>query len=128
MALASLSALPFILNSCTSISLISLEPEGERIAVPVAGFLPEENLKIIRSKNLEYDILLVKDQTGDHKALLMQCTHMDNILSANRSGLTCTMHGSRFDLKGQPLNGPASKPLRSFKVMEENNHLIIFLT
>jgi len=128
LGIAALSAIPFLFNSCTPISLISLETAGDRIAVPLESFLPDENLKIIRSKKLDYDILLVRRPDGQNSALLMKCTHMDNILSANKNGLTCNMHGSRFSLKGEVMHGPAVESLRTFKVLEESNHLIIFLS
>ncbi len=128
LGIAALSVIPFLFNSCTPISLINLETDSDRIFVPLESFLPDENLKIIRSKELDYDILLVRRTNGENSALLMKCTHMDNILSANKNGLTCTMHGSRFSLKGEALNGPAVESLRTFKVLEESNQLIIYLS
>jgi Rieske Fe-S protein len=96
------------------------------IEVDVTAFAAA-NAVIVRAENMEYDILLVKQDTDVYKALLMQCTHRDYALNANTVGLYCTAHGSRFDLSGNVLEGPATAPLKRFKTSLQQNKIIVQL-
>lgn len=52
------------------------------------------------------------------------CVHAGGPLNEGRfegTCVTCPWHGAKFDLRdGRPLNGPATAPLRTFEVREEN--------
>lgn len=54
-----------------------------------------------------------KDENGEVFALTPRCAHMGCKLSFNpdESSWDCSCHGSRFDYKGEVLNGPAMKNL-----------------
>jgi len=44
------------------------------------------------------------------------CTHLGCRIQTYENGrLQCPCHGSAFDLNGNPLKGPASKPLKALK-------------
>lgn len=76
---------------------------------------------------MEFDILLVKRKDGTYNALYMQCTHQNQPLSANKSGLFCASHGSAFDLEGNVNVEPATSPLKKFRTETENNNVKIYL-
>lgn len=44
-------------------------------------------------------------------ALSLVCTHLGCIVKINADNITCPCHGSRFDLEGQVLSGPAPRAL-----------------
>lgn len=117
-----------ILSSCASVNVYSTSVENNLIQVPLDSFSIEEKMKIIRSKSLANDILLIRTEQQIYKAILMKCTHQDNILVLSNKRLTCNMHGSNFDLNGNALNGPASRPLKQFKVIQEANFINIYMS
>lgn len=69
--------------------------------------------------------LLIHDQ-GGFTALSLICTHLGCTVQQNTDGLTCPCHGSRYDEKGNVLQGPAVKPLNVWRVeLTGLGHLIV---
>jgi len=122
------SSLASLLSSCASIPVYSTSVRDNLIQIPLTSILPDEKMKIIRSKTLAYDILLILKEDKNHISFLMKCTHQDNILVATNKGFTCNLHGSNFNLNGDVLNGPASRPLKKLKTIEEENSINIYLS
>lgn len=59
-----------------------------------------------------------RDEQGSAHAVSIRCTHLGCLLrfnSAERSW-DCPCHGSRFDVDGAVLEGPATKPLERKQV------------
>lgn len=54
-----------------------------------------------------------RDDQGDVHAVSLRCTHLGCLLHFNDAETTwdCPCHGSRFDVDGRVLQGPATKPL-----------------
>ncbi len=59
--------------------------------------------------------LLVHGENG-FTALSLVCTHLGCTVESQPEGFACPCHGSRFDLQGRVVRGPASKSLRSLRV------------
>lgn len=114
------------LSSCASLPIYKTSGATEKIEVPIASFLQNKSL-IVRTDQLTYDILLVKNSNEQYTALYMQCTHQDNSLTATEKGLFCPSHGSTFDLNGLVTKEPALKPLQKFKTEINNQQIIIYL-
>lgn len=110
-AVAAAGSAGVLLSGCSAIPVISAKTENNKIAVPKTSFAEGEKLKLIRTNSLDFDILLVRKTADDYAALLMRCTHADNILIANSGGLSCNLHGSTFDLEGKVTLGPATQNL-----------------
>ncbi|MFO7826919.1 MAG: Rieske (2Fe-2S) protein [Cyclobacterium sp.] len=74
--------------------------------------------------------LLVVNLDNQYSALTSVCTHSqcDRNWTFGNQVFTCTCHGSRFDTQGGVINGPATQPLTSYAVTEENGNLIISLS
>ena len=81
---------------------------------------------IVRNKNMEYDILLIKSG-NTYTALQMKCTHQDNPLTVNSSGLFCASHGSVFDLNGNVTKEPALQPLKKYNTQINDSEIQIKL-
>lgn len=79
---------------------------------------------IVRTNELDFDVLLVKEPAG-YRALYMKCTHEVAFLAVTNSGLFCSMHGSTFNLKGDVTKEPALKPLTRFETTVTNQTIII---
>ena len=71
--------------------------------------------------------LLTHDQAG-FSALSLICTHLGCTVWQDANGLTCPCHGSRYDDKGNVLQGPAKKPLASLRVeLTAAGHVIVHI-
>ncbi len=66
------------------------------------------------------------------RALSTRCTHAGCMVAWQRKGgaesLRCPCHGSRFDIAGQVLNGPAKLPLARYAVRVEGDDAIVTLS
>lgn len=121
------AALLSALQSCAPLPMLKGEPENGVISVPVSSFAAEQSLLMINNPKMDHNILLVKKKDGTYNALYMQCTHQNQDLSANKSGLFCAAHGSAFDLDGNVTQAPADKPLRRFRTEADQTTIKIYL-
>jgi len=115
-----------LLSSCKTTALITAETTDNIIRVPVSAFA-DKKIQVVRSKSLEFDVLVVKNSPEKYSALLMKCTHRENPLTATDKGLFCPSHGSSFDLDGNVTEEPASSPLKKFRTQLENETILIYL-
>lgn len=74
-------------------------------------------------------VLVVRDVDDQLRAVSGVCTHMGCSVrfEANRaeSHLACNCHESRFNLRGENLNGPATRPLDIYRVENVGGRLIL---
>jgi cytochrome b6-f complex iron-sulfur subunit len=73
----------------------------------------------------EVPALLIHGESG-FTALSLVCTHLGCTVESTPDGFACPCHGSRFDLQGKAVRGPASKALVTLHVEvapDENLHL-----
>jgi 3-phenylpropionate/trans-cinnamate dioxygenase ferredoxin reductase subunit len=73
--------------------------------------------------------LAIARSNGKAYALHNLCTHLACHLSSGKvenNGLTCLCHGSIFDLaSGEPINPPASRPVKTYPVREIDGHIYV---
>jgi Rieske Fe-S protein len=62
-----------------------------------------------------------RDESGALHAVRAHCTHLGCLVAFNNAERTwdCPCHGSRFDVDGQVIQGPAVQPLRQVNGKEE---------
>lgn len=59
-------------------------------------------------------------------ALSLVCTHLGCTVESNENGFACPCHGSKYDIEGNVLNGPAKKQLNKLRVeMTTDGNLIL---
>jgi Rieske Fe-S protein len=108
------------LSSCAPLPIYKAESDQDIINVPLTSFTELNNMVIVRNSKMDFDILVVKLANGNYNALLMKCTHQESSLTANKTGLFCSLHGSSFDLQGNVTKEPALQPLKKFTTLLTN--------
>ena len=74
--------------------------------------------KIIEYKGSKIGVYRDVDK---YNAIIPNCTHMGCILKFNHAEKSwdCTCHGSRFDIYGNVIEGPATQPLKKVEIKKE---------
>ena len=82
--------------------------------------------------DLDKDILIARTDAETYVAVDIKCTHK-GCLGAykhemeNAPSFECPCHGSKFDMTGKPLNGPATKPLGTYETKVVEGELIVIV-
>ena len=122
---SSLSIISF-LQSCATINTLSANKANNTVVVPFSELDSKDSL-ILKIKESEYDVAMIKTSSGQWKALQMLCTHQSNPIFFNGSYFRCNVHFSEFNKEGIPQNGPASKPLRLLPIEKNSDSYSIKL-
>lgn len=117
------------LESCSApLPMIKLAgTTAGQVEVNTDSFTGKGNMLVVRTKQLEYDILVIKE-TGAYKALYLRCTHEGVGLTPASNKIFCSAHGSVFDLDGKVIKEPALRPLKIYQTEVINNKIIIHLS
>lgn len=81
----------------------------------------------------EYRVFVVRDGNGAFYAISAICTHLgcnvkwvdSSIASDSSAAIACPCHGSKFNRKGEVIEGPAPKGLQRFRVELSGDKLIV---
>jgi len=115
------------LVACTpATKIIRLPVNDNTVRFPQKNFI-DETILLVRPEGWLYDIAVRKTDTDLYEALLLECSHQKNQLMLVSGGFYCTLHGSRFNLNGQVVKGPAEIALKKFPVSLEQEDLVILL-
>lgn len=84
------------------------------------------DVKPLEGKIVNYDgrkVGVYKSESGDYFCINPICTHLKCALSFNEAEKTwdCPCHGSRFDIRGKILEGPAVHSLHKIKIKKVEN-------
>lgn len=124
MGIVGLGAIATQLSSCAPLPVYKGMVDNGSIAVPLTSFTEKNNIVIVRSEKLDFDIAVVK--TGEaYNAFLMKCTHQDNPVTATKTGFYCPSHGSAFDLAGNVTQEPALRPLKRYSTQVNTSSVLI---
>lgn len=99
-------------------SKVSSETETQiQIAGPIERFEPG-SVTAFRDGHF----YLVRLQDGDFLALHRKCTHLGCTVpwDTDEQKFTCPCHASAFDMRGEVLSAPATRPLEQFAVRVDN--------
>ena len=83
-------------------------------------------------EDLDKDILVARTDTDTFIAVDIKCTHKGCLVAYKQEMektpfFECPCHGSRYDLKGVPINGPAKMPLGTYETKLIEGELIIII-
>jgi Rieske Fe-S protein len=106
-------------------TIYKTEAVNNRVQIPLSLF-DKSSLQYVRIKGWYFDIAVQKQQ-NEYSALLLQCTHQANQLTTVSDGYSCSLHGSRFDKKGNVTHGPAEEPLKKYKTSINQNNITIYI-
>lgn len=103
--------------------------EGSWTLVARSGQVPEGWVRRLYADKLEICVARLR---GRAYATSNYCTHLDCLLSAGKvvdDGIGCSCHGSVFDLEtGEAVSPPATVPIRTYPVREENGEIFVYAT
>ncbi len=95
---------PNVTHGTTTINVASLTSDGQ--------FLVDSNVNPDGTP-----ILVIRQNASTYTALSMLCTHQGCQVNPPSGGIIyCACHGTRFDLHGNVLSGPAPSPLTNYGV------------
>lgn len=113
-----------------AIGLASLAFPGFRLMEFSSGTNKKVKIKI---SDLEYEVnkidnFFVIREGENFKALSAVCTHLGCILNYDdlNKNFLCPCHRSKFDLSGNVLQSPASKPLNKLKLVKDKDFLVVY--
>jgi cytochrome b6-f complex iron-sulfur subunit len=74
-------------------------------------------------------IIIHPDEKG-YKAFENKCTHLGGQVAYKpKDGfMQCALHGSRFDIQGNVVKGPAEKPLTELRTSLDKDELTVYLS
>lgn len=124
------------LQSCSSTRQLRVPAVDNKLVVSLSAFFAKaksasrqyKRFIVVRSEQLNYPLVVYRNNENDFTALLLRCSHQYNELNVNGELLSCPAHGSEFDAKGNVVNGPAQDRLRSFNTIIDDQNLYIQLT
>lgn len=131
--ISALGAAGAVLAGCVSggLPLVMGQEGDEQIRLSLqeatALNLPNGAIALATAEQGELNIAVLKIAENEFVALSMVCTHLGCRVRKARDGFDCPCHGSRYDLHGKVINGPAVKSLKSFPVRREGEALVIDL-
>lgn len=121
------SGMSFLESCSTPLPMVKATGSNANVVEVAANSFTAGNMLVVRTKQLEYDILLVKNGAS-YKALYLRCTHEGVGLTPAANKIFCSAHGSVFDLDGKVVKEPALRPLTTYQTEVINNQIIIHLS
>ncbi len=80
------------------------------------------------TKNVEQKVYIIRAKEGYFYALSAVCTHLGCITNwkSEQDIIACPCHGSKFNIDGQKIAGPAPRPLQRFAMsLDDHGQLVV---
>lgn len=73
------------------------------------------------------DILFIRDSATSVRAISPKCTHQQCLVAYNpkKGKVECPCHGSFFEVNGNAIKGPATKPLKTYPTTLQDGTIIV---
>ena len=131
------TSLPVVLAACSSgkqepqanQESPKIDNSARKDGFQVIGTIQElsEKGSILHKQNSAKSVLVVRNPDNINlSAVNPTCTHQGCTVEwTDTKVFACPCHGSKFSLNGKVLEGPAKKPLETFKAKEKNGLVLI---
>jgi cytochrome b6-f complex iron-sulfur subunit len=72
-------------------------------------------------------VILIRTSSGELKAFSATCTHLDCTVQYRKDMgmIWCACHNGKYDLNGRNVSGPPPRPLDEFKVIVQEEEVLI---
>ena len=114
-----------LFEGCATAKILKVTVFNKVINVDASLCNELQKTLVLRTDDLEYDVLLYYVSNANYSAVLLKCTHYDNPVFVNNKEVFCPSHGSKFDYTGKVLTEPATQSLKAFKTSFVNNTISI---
>ena len=114
-----------LFEGCATAKILKVNVVNKVINVDATLCNELQKTLVLRTDDLEYDVLLYYLSNANYSAVLLKCTHYDNPVFVNNKEVFCPSHGSKFDYTGKVLTEPATQALKTFKVNLDNQTIKI---
>ena len=108
--------------------------EGKTVKVKIGSMaepLQKGRAVYLKGKGLAKPVLLVRTEDDVYLAFSNRCTHFGHRRLDPVPGepklRCCSVNHSTYDLQGNPISGPAKKPLKRYSVERSGGDLVITL-
>ena len=93
---------------------------------PASDLAVGQELKV-SVPGIDDPVLVARVSETEVRAVSIGCTHFGSevVLMLDQKGFSCPSHGSLFAYDGAVIEGPASDPLRSYEVVEQDGQLML---
>ncbi len=87
--------------------------------------LPNDSAQIVKFGTRP--VILVRTAGGELRAFDATCTHLDCTVQyrSDMGVIWCACHNGKYDLNGRNIAGPPPKPLEAYRVIVQNDEIII---
>lgn len=126
-----LAGISTLLESCDLTKSVSGSLSDTRMTIPLSKLLGRKgafrSYLIVQNEGLNYPVVVYRESDTVYTALLLRCTHQYSELNVSGNLISCPAHGSEFNAKGEPMQGPAEARLRRFPTSIDSENLYIEL-
>ena len=127
-AIVSSASAPFLLNGCAGLATLRAQVEENKIKLnkmETQALNAPNGIFLVKAPQLPGPIILRNLPEVGIVAVSAICSHRGCEVRAMPHSLQCPCHGSEYDELGEVLEGPATRPLKRYEVIETPDLLII---
>lgn len=91
------------------------------------GELIKVNISDLTEGLNQFDKVFILKENSKIKAFSRSCTHLGCTVEKKSGQLVCPCHGSKYDVNGEVVKGPAGENLHAIDIKQENGIIRIYV-